>query len=79
MKVVLFAMQKAYEKQVSKLIHMLKNDPFRPLVSLLERHGLLTERYNFSLPDSTVLKNERLLKSIINNVDFVFASWIKDY
>ncbi|KAH9712957.1 ATP synthase subunit b [Citrus sinensis] len=42
--VVLFSMQKAYEKQVSKLIDILKSDPFRPLVSLLERHGLLTER-----------------------------------
>ncbi|GAY38711.1 hypothetical protein CUMW_038760 [Citrus unshiu] len=36
--------EKAYEKQVSKLIDILKSDPFRPLVSLLERHGLLTER-----------------------------------
>lgn len=78
MKVVLFSMQKAYEKQVSKLIDILKSDLFRPLVSLLERHGLLTDRYNFLLPDSTVFKMKPLLNSGINTVDLVFASWIKD-
>ncbi|KAJ4714471.1 ATP synthase subunit B [Melia azedarach] len=32
------------ENQSSKLMNVVKNDPFRTLVSLLEQHGLLTER-----------------------------------
>lgn len=30
-------------------VTMLRNDPFRPLISVLEHYGLLTERFIFNL------------------------------
>lgn len=42
--VIMFVMQEIYHKQVPNLTDVFKAVPFKPLIGLLEHHGLLTER-----------------------------------